>query len=72
MVIAIMLQMCTRLGLIKCKRQGERLPLGFGLPWCCQLWSPLCVASQGPTLAVTLQALTAASAKACVWADSED
>ncbi len=24
MVIAIMLQMCQRLGLLKCKRQGER------------------------------------------------
>ena len=39
MVIAIMLQMCTRLGLIKCKRQGEPLPQGYRTPWCRHLGS---------------------------------
>ena len=39
MVIAIMLQMCTRLGLIKCKRQGEPLPQGYRTLWCCHLGS---------------------------------
>ena len=60
-VIAIMLQMCTRLGLIKCKRQGEPLFLGSGTPWCCHIGSQSCCACQGPTLAVMLQALSAAS-----------
>lgn len=60
MVIAIMLQMCTRLGLIKCKRQGEPTTLGYESPGAATSGHIRCLPQGQRTAANSVQVLSSA------------